>query len=69
MAFVDAAGAAAAAVAARKLRDKAKKIAAHLLEVSEDDLEWEPGKFSVKGAPEKAKTIQEIKRELLKKFT
>jgi aerobic carbon-monoxide dehydrogenase large subunit len=51
---------AAAAIAARKLRDKAKKIAAYLLEVSEDDLEWEPGKFFVKGAPEKAKTIQEI---------
>jgi carbon-monoxide dehydrogenase, large subunit len=51
---------AAAAVAARKLRDKARKIAAYLLEVSEDDLEWEPGKFFVKGAPEKAKTIQEI---------
>ena len=51
---------AAAAVAARKLRDKARKIAAYLLEVSEEDLEWEPGKFFVKGAPEKAKTIQEI---------
>ncbi len=51
---------AAAAVAARKLRDKARKIAAYLLEVSEQDLEWEPGKFFVKGAPEKAKTIQEI---------
>ena len=51
---------AAAAIAARKLRDKAKKIAAYLLEVSEEDLEWEPGKFFVKGAPEKAKTIQEI---------
>jgi carbon-monoxide dehydrogenase large subunit len=51
---------AAAAVAARKIRDKAKKIAAYLLEVSEDDLVWEPGKFSVKGAPGKSKTIQEI---------
>jgi aerobic carbon-monoxide dehydrogenase large subunit len=51
---------AAASVAARKIRDKARKIAAHLLEVSEDDLEWAPGKFSVKGAPQKAKTIQEI---------
>lgn len=51
---------AAAAVAARKLRDKARKIAAYLLEVSEDDLEWEPGKFFVKGAPEKSKTIQEL---------
>ncbi len=47
-------------MAARKIRDKAKKIAAHLLEVSEEDLEWEVGKFFVKGAPQKAKTIQEI---------
>ncbi|MFY9553047.1 MAG: aerobic carbon-monoxide dehydrogenase large subunit [Thermoanaerobaculia bacterium] len=51
---------AAGAIAARKVRDKAKKIAAYLLEVGEDDLVWEPGKFSVKGAPQKAKTIQEI---------
>jgi carbon-monoxide dehydrogenase large subunit len=51
---------AAAAIAARKIRDKAKKIAAHLLEVSEDDLVWETGKFSVTGAPQKSKTIQEI---------
>ena len=51
---------AAAAVAAKKLVDKARKIAAYLLEVSESDLEWEPGKFWVKGAPDKSKTIQEI---------
>jgi len=51
---------AACAVAARKIRDKARKIAAYLLEASEEDLEWEPGKFSVKGAPQKTKTIQEI---------
>src|SRR3954452_9964321 len=51
---------AAAAVAARKIRDKAKKIAAHLLECSPDDLVWETGKFSVKGAPSRSKTIQEI---------
>jgi len=51
---------AATAVAARKIVEKAKKIAAHLMEVSEEDLEWEPGKFYVKGAPDKAKTIQEI---------
>src|SRR5262249_19502334 len=50
----------AAAVAARKIRDKARKIAAHLLEASEDDLVWEPGKFSVKGAPDKFKTIQDV---------
>ena len=51
---------AAGAMAARKVRDKAKKIAAYLLEVSEDDLEWTPGTFSVKGAPQKSKTIQEL---------
>jgi carbon-monoxide dehydrogenase large subunit len=51
---------AATAVASRKVRDKARKIAAHLLEASEDDLEWEPGKFSVKGSPDRFKTIQEI---------
>jgi aerobic carbon-monoxide dehydrogenase large subunit len=51
---------AAGAMAARKIRDKAKKIAAHLLEVAEEDLVWSPGKFSVKGAPSRAKTIQEI---------
>ena len=52
--------AAAGAVAARKIRDKARKIAAHLLEASESDLEWERGKFFVKGSPQRAKTIQEI---------
>jgi carbon-monoxide dehydrogenase large subunit len=51
---------AACAMAARKIREKAKKIAAHLLEVSEEDLVWEPGKFSVKGAPQRSKTIQDI---------
>ncbi len=51
---------AAGAMACRKIWDKAKKIAAHLLEVSEDDLEWEPGKFSVKGVPEKVSTIQDV---------
>ena len=51
---------AAAAVAARKLRDKGKKIAAYLLEVSEEDIEWEVGKYFVKGAPEKSKTIQDV---------
>ncbi|TMA74185.1 MAG: carbon-monoxide dehydrogenase large subunit [Deltaproteobacteria bacterium] len=51
---------AAGALAARKVREKAKKIAAHLLECSPDDLVWEPGKFSVKGAPSRSKTIQEI---------
>src|SRR5437764_325517 len=51
---------AAGAMAARKIRDKARKIAAVLLEASEDDLEWEPGKFHVRGSPDRGKTIQEI---------
>ncbi len=51
---------AAAAMAARKILAKAKKIAAHLLEASEEDLEWDVDKFVVKGAPSRSKTIQEI---------
>ena len=47
-------------MAARKIQAKARTLAAHLLEASEDDLEWEPGKFSVKGSPDRFKTIQEI---------
>ncbi|MCI0525894.1 MAG: molybdopterin-dependent oxidoreductase, partial [Nitrospira sp.] len=51
---------AATAMAARKVRDKARKIAAHLFEANEEDLDWEPGKFFVKGAPDRVKTIQDI---------
>ncbi len=51
---------AAAAIAARKIKAKAKKIAAHLLEVGEDDLEWNIDRFQVKGSPDQAKTIQDI---------
>ena len=47
------------AMAVRAIRDKAAKIAAHLLEVGEEDLGWEPGQFLVKGAPGKSVTIQE----------
>ena len=51
---------AATAMVSRKLREKARKLAAHLLEAAEEDLEWERGKFYVKGSPDRAKTIQEI---------
>jgi carbon-monoxide dehydrogenase large subunit len=51
---------AAAAVAARKIRAKAQKIAAQMLEVSPDDLEWKDYKFQVKGVPEKSKTMTEV---------
>jgi len=43
-----------------KILDKARTIAAHELEVSEEDLEWRDGAFRVKGAPDKAKTVPEI---------
>ena len=51
---------AAAALAARKIRAKAKTIAAHLMEVGEADLEWEVDRFNVKGNPTQSKTMKEI---------
>src|SRR6202521_114463 len=51
---------AATAMVSRKLREKARKLAAHLLEAAEEDLEWERGKFFVKGSPERSKTIQDV---------
>jgi carbon-monoxide dehydrogenase large subunit len=53
-------GGAATAMVSRKLRDKAKKIAAHLLEASEADIEFDHGKFFVRGSPSKSKTIQDV---------
>jgi carbon-monoxide dehydrogenase large subunit len=50
---------AATAVISRKLRAKAQTLAAHLLECSEDDLEWSAGRFSVKGAPDRGVSIQD----------
>ncbi|MEA2478505.1 MAG: aerobic carbon-monoxide dehydrogenase large subunit, partial [Thermoleophilaceae bacterium] len=51
---------AAVVLTARKLRDKARIAAATMLEASPEDLEWEKGRFFVKGDPEQSKTIQEI---------
>src|SRR5438093_3894672 len=53
-------GGAATAVVSRKLRDKAKKIAAHLLEASDEDIEFDHGKFFVRGSPSKSKTIKDV---------
>src|SRR5690606_37257639 len=39
---------------------KGRKIAAYLLEVGEDDLEWNVDRWQVKCSPEQAKTIQDI---------
>jgi carbon-monoxide dehydrogenase large subunit len=51
---------AAAALVARKVRDKAQIIASGMLEVSVADLEWQKGSFVVKGDPSKSVTIQDI---------
>ena len=51
---------AAAALVARKVRDKAQIIASGMLEASVADIEYEAGTFRVKGDPEKSVTIQDI---------
>ena len=53
-------GGTAVVKAAEKVVAKARKIAAHLLEASEDDLEFSGGKFSVRGTPGAELGIQEI---------
>ena len=45
---------------AEKIREKARKIAAHMLEANPDDIVWEDGKFRVKGLPDRAKTMAEV---------
>jgi len=51
---------AAAAIVARKVRERAKIVAAAMLEASPDDLEWSDGRWQVRGDPEKARSIAEI---------
>ena len=46
--------------AIRKIKEKGKLIAAHLLEAAADDVDFADGKFFVKGSPNKFKTIQDI---------
>jgi aerobic carbon-monoxide dehydrogenase large subunit len=43
-----------------KVKEKAKRIAAHMLEVSVDDIEFGDGKFRVKGSPDRGVTLTEI---------
>lgn len=43
-----------------KIVAKARRLAAHLLEVDIDDIEYVDGTASVKGAPDRVKTIQEL---------
>jgi aerobic carbon-monoxide dehydrogenase large subunit len=51
---------AATAMAARKIRAKAQMIAAYLLEVHDDDVEFDIDRFVVKGAPDRFKTMKEL---------
>jgi len=51
---------AATAMAGRKIRAKAQMIAAYLLEVHDNDVEFDVDRFVVKGAPERFKTMKEI---------
>jgi len=43
-----------------KVRDKARIVAAAMLEVSPDDLEWDSGRWAVRGDPDQGKSIGEI---------
>jgi carbon-monoxide dehydrogenase large subunit len=51
---------AAAAVVSQRIRDKARVITAAALECSPADLEWELGRWYVKGDPSQGRTIQEV---------
>ncbi|MCI0583926.1 MAG: xanthine dehydrogenase family protein molybdopterin-binding subunit [Chloroflexi bacterium] len=53
-------GMTAAIKAAAKIREKARRYAAHMLEASIDDIEVEGAEYRVKGSPDKKKTLQEI---------
>jgi len=51
---------AATAVVARKVRERAKIVASAMLEVAPEDLEWEKGRWFVRGDPDQGKTMTEI---------
>ena len=51
---------AATAMACRKIKAKAQMIAAYMLEVHDDDLEWDVDRFKVRGNPERFKTMTEL---------
>ena len=50
----------AVALTSRKIKEKARALAAHLLEAAEEDIEYEDGKFFVRGSPDQSKSIQDI---------
>jgi aerobic carbon-monoxide dehydrogenase large subunit len=51
---------AAVARASRKIREKARKIAAHLLEASPDDVEFDLDRFVLKGSPDQFRTMKQV---------
>jgi carbon-monoxide dehydrogenase large subunit len=53
-------GGAALVLATRKVKEKVRAMAAHLLEAAVEDIEHADGKFSVKGSKDKSKTFQEL---------
>jgi carbon-monoxide dehydrogenase large subunit len=53
-------GGVALALACQKVRDKAAKVAAHMLEASPDDIEFADGAFRVRGTPDAAKSIADV---------
>jgi aerobic carbon-monoxide dehydrogenase large subunit len=53
-------GGVAVHLAAEEVIEKGKKVAAHMLEAAEEDIEFEGGTFSVAGSPDSSVTIQEV---------
>ena len=53
-------GGVAVALSARKIKEKGRALAAHLLEAAEEDIDYAEGKFFVRGSPDRNKTIQDI---------
>ncbi len=53
-------GGSAIASAAQKVVDKARTIAAHLLEAAEEDLAFEDGNFFVQGSPDQMQSLQDV---------
>ena len=53
-------GGVAVHLAAQKVVEKARKVAAHLLEAAEGDIRFDGGTFSVAGSPDAKKTIQDV---------
>lgn len=53
-------GGSAVWIALEKIKAKVVKIAAHLLEASEEDIAWENGRLFVRGSPDRALTLAQV---------